>query len=203
MYFDIFAFVFVLAFSFIMMKKGGAQALLSLISLILSVVIALFVYPYLSTLLYETPVDENISAIISESLMDKSVNEMASTISAMPDFIAGPMENLIAEDVQTTCDRVSDIVTKNIVNIITFILVLVVTKLILAMLFKMLDIFTGLPLIKQANSLVGFLCGLVLSFVILSVVVHILGIFAVGNESIAPVLENSYVAEIVETVSPF
>lgn len=203
MIFDIIALVFVLIVTFVMMKKGGIKAVVSLIGLVLSVVIASSVYPVLSETVYKTDIPVTIEKTISETLSEGYDNISWEAVDAMPVFI----RNAVRTDVDSRADdmvlTLSEAVTEVVINIMLFILLVIVTKLILAVLVKMLDLVAKLPVIKQFNALTGALCGLGMSLVIVWLVVALLGVAGAANPTAARAIEGSYTVEIMSNITPF
>ncbi len=202
MYFDIFSIVFIALFAFVMMKKGGAQALLSVVSVMVSIVVALNVYPYLSEFLHTTPLDENVFEIVYEVMEKEGMEEVSDVLSAMPKIVTNNSLLTLSGTGEEIRSQMAQSITSTIINIITFILVLIVTRLVLMLLSGALNLVTKLPLIKQVNSFLGFVCGFFVGVVALFIVVNILSVFAVGNEELALLIKDSYAVEIINNYSP-
>lgn len=203
MIFDIAVVIFVVILSLVMMKKGGMHAILSLVGLVLSVVVAFSVYPVLSEVMYDTPLPGNLEVIVSEALMaDESVTSLEA-IDAMPDFVKNVI-NVQAEDaVNTMIEDVSKSVTRVIIDVITFILLIIVTKIIIALITGALNLTMKLPVLSQLNSLVGLLCGIVVSLVIVWLAVAATSVLGTSNEMVASWIEGSRVVEIFSDIAPF
>lgn len=203
MLFDIAAVAFILLVSLYMMKKGGAKAILSLFSLVLSIAVAMGMYPHVSEFLYETPFPEAIESSIEGILVEKSLETVTDVATEMPDFIANHVLMTLSGDAEEIAREMANSITKTVVDIITFVLVLIVTRLILWLLSGILNLLTKIPLVKQANALVGFLCGAGVGYLIVCVAVYVLSAFAVGNETLAGFMDGSYMVGIITNTSHF
>ena len=203
MIFDIIALVFTVLVTFLMMKKGGIRALVSLGSLVLSVVIALSVYPVLTRVVYSTEIPATVENNISSFVEEKYGTAEMEAIEAMPEFIQNALQGELHEQMQDIGATMAESVTKIIVEVLLFVLVVVVTKLLLALLTKALDIAVKLPVIKQFNELTGILCGLVISAVFLWLASMFMGAVATSNESVIKIIDGSHVISFMNTISLF
>lgn len=203
MVFDIATLAFVLIFSLIMMKRGGMSAILSLGGFVLSIVVASMLYPALTDVVYTTPLPENLEAIVDEAIvLDGSDTDMEA-FDALPDFIKNALEETKNTAVESITRSLAEAVTRLIINIVIFVLLIVITKLVISLLSGALNLVTKLPVIHELNSLVGFLCGLGVSLVIVWIVVMLAGLVSASNETVAAWLENSYAVSIMSSISPF
>jgi hypothetical protein len=60
-----------------------------------------------------------------------------------------------------------------------------------------------LPVLKQCNSFIGMLCGLLAGLVILLPISALLSALAVSNDAVASQVDKSYVVAIMSLISPF
>lgn len=203
MVFDIAALAFTVIFSLIMMKRGGMRALLSLGSFILSIVVASMLYPVLTEAVYKTPLPENLEEIVKEALVTEESGEDMEAFDALPGF----MKNIIEDTQSTVMESVSrtlaQTVTRFLINIIIFVLLVVATKLIISLLSGAMNIVTKLPVLHELNSLTGLVCGLAVSLVVVWIAVMTTGAVATSNRTVAAWIENSYAVDIMSNISPF
>lgn len=201
--FDIAALAFTVIFSLIMMKRGGMRALLSLGSFILSIVVASMLYPVLTEAVYKTPLPENLEEIVKEALVTEESGEDMEAFDALPGF----MKNIIEDTQSTVMESVSrtlaQTVTRFLINIIIFVLLVVATKLIISLLSGAMNIVTKLPVLHELNSLTGLVCGLAVSLVVVWIAVMATGAVATSNRTVAAWIENSYAVDIMSNISPF
>ena len=205
MVFDIAALSFVLIFSFIMMKRGGMRALMSLGGFVLSIVVASMLYPYLTEWVYETPLPENLEEIVREHIKVGNTEEEAEmeSIDALPDFVREAFLETAETAVESFSDTFAKTITRLIINIIVFVLLIAATKLIISLLSGMVNVITELPLIHEIDSLVGFGCGLAISLTIVWLAVLLIGVLSTSNEAVAEWIEGSYAVGIMSNITPF
>lgn len=203
MIFDIAAIVFVVLFSMYMMKKGGVKAILSLVSFVLAIIIATLCYPVLTEAVYATDLPASVENAIGDVLHEKGEEVGIEAIDAMPDFV----RNSIEIDEEEVLDKMLDKATKDIarlvINVINFILVVIITKIVLAFLIGALDITTKLPVIHQLNSLVGLIGGVVISLGLVWLAVCAAGVVAASNPTVAEAVDGSWVVTIMSNIAPF
>ena len=203
MVFDIAALAFVLVFSLVMMKRGGMKAILSLGGFVLSIVIASMLYPALTDMVYKTPLPENLEKIVSETIVIEGDETELETIDTLPDFIKSALTETTETAVESITRSLAEVVTRLIINIIIFVLLIVVTKACISLLSGAMNLVTKLPVLHELNALVGLLCGLAISMVIVWIAVALTGALAGANVLVAQWIKDSYVVSIFSNISPF
>lgn len=204
MYFDILALIFSIILTLIMMKRGGVRAIVSLCSLVISIVIAMNLYPVLTDVVYQTPLPENIEKTVSAAIAEKYGETFdLEALDAMPEFIQEAALGSVSGKVQDMTDALSEAVTKTIVQALLFLAVVVLTKILLAFLVKSLDLIVKLPIIKQFNALTGILCGIGMSFIIIWIAAMVLGVMSASNQAAADFVKDSYVTAVMNGISIF
>lgn len=199
---DIIAAAFVVLFSCYMMRKGGVKAVLSLVSMVLAIIVAFSIYPVVSEYVYDTPLFDMIKENVGETIAANGGDAFFEAVDAMPDFLQKIM-GIEPEVQEGTMDSISSNVATVAINIITFVLVLIATKLLLALISWALNLVTKLPALKQINAFAGFLCGVIVSVAILWVAVQVMGVVSTSNAELAKVMSESYTVEIMSGISPF
>ena len=148
---DLILICFIAFFAFMGMKRGFIKTIVGLASTLISLALTLLAYPIVSDLLHKLGVGEAITEIILSVI---SKNEQVS-------LGLGIME------------RTAEASSVVVVNVISFIAVIILTKFVLTLLIKSLNIITKLPVIKQANALlgmvVGFFSGILVSYTLIGV----------------------------------
>ncbi|MBQ7875980.1 MAG: CvpA family protein [Clostridia bacterium] len=203
MFFDIAAIIFVVLFSLYMMKKGGVKAILSLVSFVLAIIIATLCYPVLTEAVYATDLPMSVESAIGDVLHEKGEEAGIEAIDAMPDFVRNSIEIDEEEALDEMIDKATKDISRLVINVINFILVVIITKIILAFLIGALNITTKLPVIHQLNSLVGLLGGVVISLGLVWLTVCAVGVVAASNPTVAEFVKGSYVVSIMSNIAPF
>jgi len=86
-----------------------------------------------------------------------------------------------------------------IVNIISFLLIIIVIKILLSVLVNSLNLIAKLPIIKQANALLGLCTGFLSGLLISYIAIGIIGALS-GNDfvfSMQQHIRTSYIAEMM------
>ena len=148
---DLILICFIALSAFVGMKRGFIKTIVGLASTLISLALTLVAYPVVSDLLHKLGVGEAITEIILGVI---SKNEQV---------------NLGLGIMERTAEASSIVV----VNVISFIAVILLTKFVITILIKSLNIITKLPVIKQANALLGmvagFLSGILVSYTLIGV----------------------------------
>lgn len=155
---DLILICFIAFFAFIGMKRGFIRTIVGLASTLISLVLTLMAYPVVSDVLHKIGVGEAITKII------------------LGVIIKNEQGNLGLGIMEKTAEASSVVV----VNVISFIAVIILTKFVLTLLIKSLNIITKLPVIRQANSLLGMVVG-VLSGILVSYT--LIGVLAALNDN--------------------
>lgn len=133
------------------MKKGFISTLLGFASTIISFVLTSVVYKPVAMALYASPLGE-----IAKSVVEKALSEN----------IKGG--ELLAKTAAVESGAML------IVNAITFILIIILVKVLVSLLVSVAKLASKLPLIKQANSLLGGAIGLISGAFITYIVIGVL-----------------------------
>lgn len=205
---DILSAVFVFLFAVFAMKKGAASAVLKLSGIVISLFVAALIYPYVTDAVYLTPIPQKVSDAVEDRLVSDAQEEAGyentyDSIDAMPDFIRKNIEKPVEDAKESVMRAAADSITKVILNIIVFASLAAATKLIIMLLTGALKIGMKLPVIKQCNSLIGMLCGLLAGLMIVWIASAILSAAAVSNEALARQVNSSYVVAIMSVIAPF
>ncbi len=155
---DLILICFITLSAFVGMKRGFIKTIVGLASTLISLALTLLAYPVVSDLLHKLGVGEAITEIILSVI---SKNEQV---------------NLGLGIMERTAEASSVVV----LNVISFIAVIILTKFVITLLIKSLNIITKLPVIKQANALLGMVVG-VLSGILISYT--LIGVLAALNDN--------------------
>ena len=155
-------------------KKGLIRTLFGTISTLLSLFLTAFIYHPFSQILHNSAVGDYVRKLVEKSFEQK-IQEGAII----------PLLNEVTKSTSTI-----------IINIISFIIVIIATRLILSILSRVLNIASKLPLIKQLNSILGMIAGAISGILICYIIIGIIGALnGEGNISIMQKsIENSYIA---------
>ena len=155
--------------------KGFVRVVFSLISIILTIGLASWLSPYVSEILEKTPVYENIQEKCVESIKRQVQNEVGQEAQSQePIQIAGiewPQEwqDMIRQKAEQATDgvleqsgiyeEIGNYVAGIIINIIACVVTFIIVLLVLRILINMLDLVTKLPVLNAMNHLGGTIAG--------------------------------------------
>lgn len=166
-------------------KRGFVDMLFGAVSMILALVLAVIIAPKLGAVVQGNEnIMEKLTVKVSEVL---NLDELAVEIpdaerlvdnlnlpNAIKDKIVSAefMEKIeldaLAEDASSKmADAVAVFLAKTIITAVCFVVVFVVALILLYLLNKVLDVFAKLPLLKQANQLVGLALGVCQSVLVI------------------------------------
>ncbi len=174
-------------------KKGIIKTALGLSSTLVSIVASLLLYnPFMKFV----EANEKVSGWIVE-IKSKIANAVLPSISIAPgeetpEFLKYILTGELLEKGNNAIARAVADAVVYIFIILTFI---VIIKLLVSILFKLLNATAKLPVIKQANGLVGALLGLAIGVIGCFVVAALLTVFMGNGSWIATSLKSSYFAK--------
>ena len=155
-------------------KRGLVRTLFTTLSTFISLILTALIYTPFSKALYNSPFGSYIKELTLNFFAEKFQNT--------------PQLPMINHAAQTS--------SVLIVNIVSFVLVIIVIRIFLAFLFAILNITAKLPVIKQFNSILGMVIGAVggilISYIAIGIIAALSGDGNIGiiQESI----QNSYFA---------
>ncbi|MCD8049210.1 MAG: CvpA family protein [Clostridia bacterium] len=201
---DIAALAFVIVFSYFSMKKGAVGAAFKLCGTIIAIVVGMLMYPVVADWVYMTEIPDKVSASVAETIAENDgLDGVEESIDAMPKFIQKSVGKSIEDGIASVEQSAAKLVTRAILNIIVFILLSAVTKIIIMLLSKALKLTNRLPILKQCNALLGLALGLVSSLIIVWGASALISALAMSNEALANRALDSYTIAIMGMVSPF
>lgn len=161
---DIFVILIVTLFIYLGYRSGFMKTFIKIASYLISIVISFFLYPVLSNFLLKTPIYTKIIDFLSEKYISKGLLEKGSgdVFGAIFKYIPGSLE--------TATMNIAQSLATLILNILAFIIILVLSKIIIRIVGNILGIFTKLPVIKQFNRLGGSVLGGVVGVLMLYII---------------------------------
>ncbi len=199
MIFDICAIGFVVLFSLVMMKKGGVRAILTLVSLILSLVVASVIAPAISVAMCNTATADSLEEVVYDVLIEQSANAEGE----IPPVILSALDMAEEDIIGDVTKAVAEAICSVVIAVSVYVLVVIISNILFSLIVSVLDLATKLPVIHQMNAIVGLLCGLAASVVIVWIVSSFMGAVAASNNEVANIVAGSIVMKIMGVVAPF
>ena len=177
---DVIIFIIFIFCIYMGYKKGFIRTLFDLISIFFSVFLSVKIYPVMNNFLKTTNrvdfIKDKINNFLlnSPSVQDKIELSQADFINNLP--IPSSISNILninnnskvydILNVSGILDYISTSLTNIIINIISCILVFIITYSIIKLIANILDIFAILPVINTFNKTFGILIGIIKGFLI-------------------------------------
>lgn len=191
---DICVIAVVAVFMYIGYKSGFMRSFVRIASYLVSIIISFFMYPAISDLLIKTPVYEKIVELINQKYQLQPLIDV-------PTDTFGILQNYINQGVQTATAGIAEAIATLLINILAFVIVLILSKLVIRIVGKIFNIFTKLPVIKQFNRLGGAILGGISGVLVLYIACAVMFLFSPldPHSSIALEIEQStFASEIYE-----
>ena len=162
-------------------KRGFARSFLSITSTILSMLFSFILYRPVSKMLMESKIGDMIFKSVGE-MLNKSVSENA-----------GALGSKLVEMTDSV-----EIITNLLANAISFAVTLIVIKVIVSVVIRILNLAVKLPVIRQFNSILGGIFGLISGIIICYLIIGIsLALEPSGNFLwLTKMVNSSYVASL-------
>ncbi len=157
--------------------RGGIKTLLSLISTALAFVLSLFCSAWLANWIYNSFISERLTEALAAQIAENSTQALQSVTDVFPEFINSLLEfNGIDIDAvaggaaaDAAAQAVELAVAPVIISVMSAALVIIVfllIKIIFSCIIRSVNRIFSLPVLKQFNRILGFICGLVQGIIV-------------------------------------
>ena len=184
---DVVLVVLVGIFAFAGWKSGFVKMSFRLLSFLAAIVLAWLFYPTVTAFLRTTPLYDTLFSALGGSAADPAA---APNAALTPDFLLDAMN----QGIQTFENGAAEYLALLLLNILSFLLVLIAAKLILILAGRILHLFASLPVIGFFNRLAGLVLGLLEGFLVACILLALIW-------GIAPLRENTYLNYAIEQSS--
>ena len=174
---DIIAFIIVIFFIGLGAKKGLVKTAFSLGSLVLSLILALTLYPIVSDMFAESTIGKHVHAgvvAVFDGQSDDVTTENAGDVLKIPEglqsLLIDPAENAVNTAKESIAQNVADLA----INLLSMIIVFVLTKVILWILLRVFNAIAHLPILRSFNKLLGGLVGAIYGLLVIYLLLALL-----------------------------
>lgn len=188
---DIILIAIIALTTFIGYKRGLIKVAFKLISFLLAIVIAVVLYkPISNFIINNTQIDDTIENTIEERLSSPDISDEESD-----NIVAAYYDNV--KNYSTAA--AAKIISETIINVSCMIIVFVVSKIILLLFRFSGDLIAKLPLIKQLNSVGGFLYGILEGFILIYILLALIAIMSpiINMNQLINIINSSIIANIM------
>lgn len=171
---DLIILIIILGAACIAAKVGFIKTVYGLLSSLIALVLAFFIYPAIEYMLKLTPIYEGIKGWVTERLpevgnvgLQGQATIIQESLTWMPDFITDKMvrnnnpEIYELLGVSTLMEYMATFVANLCIMGIAIVVCFIVVKVGLAISVNLLDLVAKLPILKTANKWAGFIVGLI------------------------------------------
>ena len=156
---DIIALLIIIFFISLGAKKGLVKTAFSLGSLVLSLILALSLYPMVSDMFAESTIGKHVhSGVVSlfdgqsEDVTKENAGDLLKIPEGLQSLLIDPAENAVSAAKDSIAQNVADLA----INLLSMIIVFVLTKVILWILLKVFNAIAHLPILRSFNKLFYF-----------------------------------------------
>lgn len=195
-------------------KKGFVRSVWKITALIITIVLVMALKTPTVTFLAGTNVSDTIYDFISERLTVQIENPVEETVeteaetgtnenkSFIPKFILDEVinpdnTNRMYDNLEASINRGTDVITRRLtlwaLNIIAAAGLFILIRVILSVLFMLLDGASKLPVINQANALLGGMLGAVNTIAVIYIACALVSVFAADTEILALIDKSTLV----------
>ncbi len=183
-------------------KKGLINVVFNILAFFIAIIITFILYkPVSNFIINNTEIDDKIKQTIIENSKkeDNSDNEKTESSNIIQKYVEDSIKNAEEDAKEKTIELVANTISIRGVEILTGILLFIVTRLILIVLGFITKFVANLPLIKQFNEIGGVLYGLLKGLLIIYIILTIMFFVVSINQKgiISETIENSYITKIL------
>ncbi len=198
---DIIGIIILILFCGWGMKKGLVKSIYSLGSLILSLILALTLYPAVSDFLQESVVYDyvqiNVYKVFNEEQNETVVDKETKNSLNLPGSLQETIYGTAKEAASAVKESVAESVAVLAIKILSILVVFILVKILLWVLLKLLNAVSKLPIIRTANKLLGGITGLVYGVLLIYVILAVFTFTTTLNALNKPtelILQSKYVS---------
>ncbi len=182
-------------------KKGFVKSVFSLGSLILSLILALSLYPIVTDFLEDSVVGDYVRLNVFQVFDDKEDADITAEEAGNTLNLPGSFQETVSGAIQQAADTVKESLADTLaglaLKILGILIVFLLTKIILWLLSVFLNAFAKLPVIRTANKLLGGIIGAIYGVLIVYLILAILTFttaIKTFNKPTQLVLESKYIS---------
>ncbi|MBE7047921.1 MAG: hypothetical protein E7393_00910 [Ruminococcaceae bacterium] len=182
-------------------KKGLVRSIFSLSSLLLSLILALTLYPAVSDFMEDSVLGDyvrlNVYKVFDAENVEPKTAETASETLNLPSSLQSILVDTTNEAIDSVQESIAENVAALAIKLLGILLVFLLVRIILWLVLKILDAFAKLPIIRSANKLLGGIMGICYGILILYLILALLTFtttLKAFNKPIQLVLESKYIS---------
>lgn len=191
----------ILALSIIMgYKKGLINVIFNIFAFLLAIIITLVLYkPVSNIIIKNTDIQEKIETAIIENTKGEENKKEEKTENRIQKYIENTMQNAEEDAKSKAIEVVAKDVSTKCIEIITALILFVITRIILIVLKFLTETLANLPIVKQCNEIGGLLYGVIKGILIIYVILTIMFfVISLKPEGMTEnLIETSYITKFL------
>ncbi len=181
-------------------KRGLVNAVVSIVAFLIAIIATLILYkPISNIIINNTQIDDKIREVIIHNNTKEDTDEKTEEPVGIQKYIVTQMEKTASDSKEYAMEAVADTISTQAIRILTAIILFIAIRVIISILKFLTNSIANLPILKQFNELGGVLYGLIKGLIIIYVILTIL-FFIVsinGNGIISNAIQNSYITKFL------
>ncbi|NLB81413.1 MAG: CvpA family protein, partial [Clostridiaceae bacterium] len=183
---DIVLFAFIGIMALWGAKTGFIKTVFHFGYYVISIIIAMYLYPFLSNYL----IDSQFSVFVHNNIIMPRIGVDTSELN-LPTFL----EPIVTGGIENTTEAIANSMTKLIINIFCFILIFIILKIGLKLVVGVLDKIAKLPVLSSLNKLGGLIAGAANGALITYILLALMTMFS--NDKVLDTINSSkFVADM-------
>ena len=184
-------------------KKGLVGVAFSIVSFIVSIVIAFILFtPISNFIINNTQIDNKIETIVMKKFSDETnakVEINKEDINNTSEIVVNYINEYANEVKDSGSKIIGQRVAKAVIDLVSMIVVFIVTKIVLLLFKSIIEGIAKLPLIKQFDKAGGIVYGTLKGIVIIYVILAIISLIAPlsSSASLIEMINNSYLGGVM------
>ncbi len=171
-------------------RRGIIKTALGLSSVIISIIAAIWLYEPFMELISQNAAISGVIAHFKESLKETLMPAMKIDDALIDKHTPALLVSLLGSDIISQgTEAIAIAIADAVVYLVTVVIFIIVIKLLVSLVFKLFNVAAKLPIIKQANGLVGGILGFVVGIFVCWIAAAVLSMF-IGQEGTGWIIEN-------------
>ena len=191
-------------------KRGLAKCIIKILSFIIAIIVAFVFYKPVSNLIIDnTEIDDNIRNSITQIIQkdveeEGEVKEDTNLPTSMIEHINKEIKNNVENTKETVVNNVANEVAATSVNVISWLGLFILTKLVLFIVSLLTSALTELPILKQIDKIGGVIYGILEAGVIVFVAFAIISYISpmIENTGLVKTINKSIIGSVLYNNNP-
>ena len=179
-------------------KKGLVNLAVGLIAVVAAIILSVILYKPVTNLVMEkTQFDESIENMIIEKFSVDVPEGTEVRYTGILSYLETEMGNAINQTQNEIVYQTAGAMSEKVINLIVFIGIFIVVRVILFVLTFVADAITSLPILKQLDDIGGIVYGLIKSLLIIYAILAVVNLIVTitASVTISDLISSSYITK--------